>query len=86
MREVGDGNTRLAEAILHGVDRESLVSLFPGEALLLSGRDDLTIAQQARGAVVIVGRNAKNSGQATAPRRLPSSVTAAVQVTVTELF
>ena len=49
-----------AQAILDGVPRKSRVVLLSRETFLLRGGDDLPITHQARGAVVVVGRKAKD--------------------------
>ena len=49
------------QAIRHGVRGKARVVLFPREALLLGGGDDLSIPQQGGGAVVVEGGNAQDS-------------------------
>jgi hypothetical protein len=50
----------LAQAIVDCIPRESGVVFFPGEALFLGRRKNFAIADQARGAVMIKGRNAED--------------------------
>src|SRR3954452_15422649 len=61
-----------AEAIRYSLSRERGIPLLAGKALLLRRGDDLPVAQQGGGAVVIVGRDAKyvrSHGLSPAPRR-----------------
>ena len=53
--EVPKRNPAFLQAVADRVGWEPGIELFPREALLLSGRHDLTIANQACSAVVIVG-------------------------------
>jgi hypothetical protein len=46
-------DARLAQAVIHGLLREPVIMLLPREAFFLGGRDELTIANDARRAVVI---------------------------------
>ena len=55
--EVVDADSAFAQAVRHGPFRKGGVALLPGEPLLGAGRDNLAIAQQAGGAVVVKGRD-----------------------------
>src|SRR5690606_25871972 len=48
-------DARLAQAIRDGVGREGRVVLLPREALFLRRREELTVADEAGGAVVVEG-------------------------------
>jgi hypothetical protein len=53
VREVARGDPGRLQAVGHRVVREVRVALLPGKALLLRGSHDVSIGQQAGGAVVI---------------------------------
>jgi hypothetical protein len=55
MGQIVEGNPALTQAVLNGPDGKPLVVLAPGEAFLLSRRDDFAIAKQGRGSIVVVG-------------------------------
>ncbi len=53
----------LGQAVAHRVTREGLVVFDAGEALLLRGRDDATVLDQARGCVVVPAADAEDAHQ-----------------------
>ncbi len=57
--DVIDVHSSCIETVSHRVARETLVMPDAGKPLLLGGRNDLSVANQRRGAVMIEGRNAK---------------------------
>ena len=57
---VVDPNAGVRETELDCPVRKAGVAFLPGEALFLSGGDDLAAAQQARGAVVVEGRDSED--------------------------
>jgi hypothetical protein len=57
-REVAGSDTSFGETILHGSRRESIVTFFSGESLFLRCGDDISIAHEAGGAVVVKGGDA----------------------------
>jgi hypothetical protein len=48
------------ETVSHRVARETLVMPDAGKSLLLGGHNDLSVANQRRGTVMIEGRNTKH--------------------------
>ena len=57
----GPGVSRCrVEAVFDRLRRKARVVLLPGEPLLLRGRDDLAVADERRGAVVVVRGNPEN--------------------------
>ena len=57
------------QAVVDGVGREARVALLAREALLLRRGDDLAVAQQARGAVVVERRDAEDPDRLACPHR-----------------
>src|SRR5688500_7427457 len=55
--EVAGGDAGRLEAVRDCRLREAGIALFAGKPLLLGGRDDFTVPQQAGGAIVIESRN-----------------------------
>src|SRR6185503_5837999 len=51
------------QAVVDRAGGKGRVTLLPGEPFLLRGRDDVTVAQQARGAVVIERGNSEDVGR-----------------------
>ncbi len=63
----------LSEAVVDGVAREAWVVLLAREALLLRGGDDLAVADEGRGRVVVEGRDPENRhAHGRAPLRSPN--------------
>ena len=60
--EVGRGDPRLAQAVVDRVAREARVVLLAGEALLLGRGEDLAVAEQRGGAVVVVRADSEHVG------------------------
>ena len=58
--EVAGPQTRLSQAECSSVARKARVVLAPGESLFLRRRDDLAIAHQCGGRIVIEGRDPEN--------------------------
>src|SRR5205085_12198274 len=59
-RDVALADLPFREAVADRVVGEAGVVLLPGEALLLRGGDDLPVADEGRGGVVVVGRDPKD--------------------------
>ena len=59
--DLGEPETGVGQAPAGGARRETRVVLLACKALLLRRHDDLAVAQQRRGAVMAVGRDAENT-------------------------
>ena len=66
MVEAGRVETRLLQAPAARVDRKGRIVFLTGEPLLLRRRDDVAVDDKTCRGVVIVRRDAKNGGHASA--------------------